>query len=137
MAEPTFFSVVKYIFFIAAFTIAFIMIKNENIESLGVSAYTVILLIFVVSTLVDVFQNYHPTKNIFLSTVSLTGSSMLTMAAAIIFAIAIAKLNSTFLENGKPMKLSDTNRENVTYTENTFLVSTILLLFISFQSYFY
>jgi hypothetical protein len=137
MEEPTLFAIVKYVFFIVSFIIAFIMIKNENLESLGVSVYTVILLFFVISTLVDIFRNYHPAKNLLLPTVSLSGSSILTLAASIIFVIAITKLNSTFLENGQAMKLSATNRTNVTHTEDMFLLSTILIFFISMQTYFH
>lgn len=136
MGEPTYFAIVKYVFFIISFIIAFIMMKNENVEPLGVTSYTVILLFFVVSTLVDVFRNYQPSNNLFLPTMALSGSSIITLAASIIFVIAITKLNSTFLENGQAMKLSATNRTNVTHTENMFILSTLLIFFISVQTYF-
>lgn len=136
-ADPPYFGIVKYLFFIIAFTISFIMMFNEKIEALGVSAYTIILFIFVVSTLVDIVKNYHPAKNLFLSSIGLSGSSVMTLAAAIIFSVAIAKLNTTFLNKGEEMKLSDTNRREVKHIENTFILSTVILVFLSVQTYFY
>lgn len=129
MANPIYFLIVKYLFFIVAFGIAFAMIFSQSLESLGVNAFTYLFVIFGITVLTDMIANFSSGVFSFASSIFIIAACLITLAAAIIFTTTITKINATFLENGKPLEFSKSVRYDITKIETLFAVMVIIIIF--------
>ncbi len=135
-----YFTYAKNVTFVICFIISFALMEGpKSMETIGIILFLLVHFIFSLSYGKDVmgfFMAERKSLGYTLRLVSIFVSLVLSVAAAVMFALTIAKLQSTFSAAGQPITLNGENREKLDKLETIFITVVVFLGTMGLNVYF-
>lgn len=138
--EESYFTYAKNLTFFICFIISFVLMEGpKSMETIGIILFLAVHFIFSLSFGKDImgfFMAENQSIEYRLRLWSVFISVVLSVAAAVMFALTIAKLQSTFAASGSPIHLNESNREKLDKMETIFITVVVFLGTMGLNVYF-
>lgn len=132
MAEQqSFFSYAKNLTFIICYIISFALMEGpKSMETIGIILFLMVHFVFSLSYGYDIagfFMSDYQSTGYTLRLWTIFFSIVLSVAAAVMLALTIGKLQSTFAAAGLPLELNGENRDKMDKLETIFITVVVFL----------
>lgn len=138
--EDSYFTYAKNLTFFICFIISFVLMEGpKSMETIGIILFLAVHFIFSLSFGKDIMGFFMAENQSFEYTIRLWSvfiSVVLSIVAAVMFALTIAKLQSTFAASGSPIHLNASNRDKLDKMETIFITVVVFLGAMGLNVYF-